>query len=136
MVYKRIGKVLRRWQEHREILPQSSLGRAISYTLKQWSMLGVYLDDPDLEIDNNLVENAIRPTAVGKKNWLFFGERHVGQRSAILNTIIGNCYRHGIEPSVYLRDVLSRLPSMTNWQIKDIVPAAWAKAHQQTLKAA
>jgi hypothetical protein len=77
-----------------------------------------------LEVDTNLVENAVRPTALGKKNWLFFGDADAGERSAI----IGSCRRRGMEPYSYLHDVLARLPSMTNRQIKDIVPKAWAAA--------
>ena len=81
-----------------------------------------------MEIDNNLVENALRPTAVGKKNWLFVGEADAGQRGAIVYTLIESCRRRGIDPHAYLRDVLARLSSMTNWQIKDITPEAWAKS--------
>ena len=82
-----------------------------------------------IEIDNNLVENAIRPTALGKKNWLFFGDAKAGERSAVIYSIIESCRRHGVEPYSYLRDVLTRLPSMTNRQIKDITPKAWATAN-------
>ena len=102
------------------------MGKALSYTLAQWESLEVYLKEPEIEIDNNLVENAIRPTALGKKNWLFFGDADAGQRSAIIYSIIESCRRHHIEPYTYLRDVLTRLPTMTNRQIKDIVPKAWA----------
>jgi transposase len=90
----------------------------------------VYLEDGRIEIDNNPVENAIRPTAIGKKNWLFIGEAEAGQRSAILFTIIEACCSRGIDPQTYLRDVLTRLPTLTNRQIKDVTPAAWAKAQQ------
>ena len=76
------------------------------------------------------MENAIRPTAIGKKNWLFIGEAEAGQRSAILFTIIEACRSRGIDPQTYLRDVLTRLPTMTNRQIKDVTPAAWAKAQE------
>jgi hypothetical protein len=87
-------------------LPHSPLGQAISYTLNQWEGLQVFLQDGRVEIDNDLVENAIQPTTVGKKNWLFIGEAEPGQRSAILFTIIENCRRLGINPFEYLRDVL------------------------------
>jgi hypothetical protein len=86
--------------------------------------------DGRVEIDNNSVENSIRPIAIGKKNWLFIGAAEAGPRSAILYTIIESCRRRGINPFDYLRDVLSRLPSMTNWQVKDITPGAWAAARQ------
>jgi hypothetical protein len=86
------------------------------------------LKDGRIEIDNNLVENAIRPTALGKKNWLFIGNANAGQRSAIIYTVIENCRRRGVDPFKYLRDVFTRLPNMTNWQIPEVTPQAWAKA--------
>ena len=64
------------------------MGQAIEYALGQWPALSVYLSDGRVEIDNNPVENAIRPTAIGKKNWLFFGGAQAGERSAILYTIV------------------------------------------------
>ena len=76
------------------------------------------------------VENAIRPTAIGKKNWMFIGAADAGQRGAILYTIVESCRRRGIDRLAYLRDVLTRLPGMTTSQIKDITPAAWAKAQR------
>ena len=90
-------------------------------------MLTVFLTDGRVEIDNKLVENAIRPTAVGKKNWLFIGADAAGERSAVLFTITENCRRLGLNPYEYLRDVLTRLPTMTNQQTHTATPAAWAK---------
>jgi len=63
-----------------------------------------------------------------RKNWLFFGDADAGQRGAILYTIIESCRRRGVEAYAYLRDVLSRLPHLTNWQIKDVTPKTWAKS--------
>ena len=83
------------------------------------------------QIDNNLIENAIRPSAIGKKNWLFIGNARAGDRSAILYTIIGSCRRRGLNPFAYLRGVFTRLPSMTNRQVKNLTPEAWAKTQQQ-----
>ena len=94
--------------------------------------LEVYLKEPGIEIDTNLVENAIRSTALGKKNWLFVGDANTGERSAIIYSIIQSCRRHGVEPYSYLHDVLTRLPSMTNRQIKDIVPKVWAAARSHS----
>ena len=105
------------------------MGKAVSYTLAQWESLEVYLKEPEIEIDNNLVENAMRPTALGKKNWLFFGDADAGERSAIIYSIIESCRRHDIEPYTYLRDVLSRLPTMTNRQIKGRSPAPYVLQH-------
>jgi len=88
-------------------------------------MLPLY--DGRIEIDNNLCENAIRPTAVGKKNWLFIGAEEAGWRSALIYSIIASCRSRGIDPYAHIRDVLTRLPSMTNHQIVGITPEAWAK---------
>lgn len=129
-ILKRIASALRRWKTSRRFLPKSTMGAALDYTLSNWSLLEVYLEDGRIEIDNNLVENAIRPTAIGKKNWLFIGAAEAGQRSAILYTIIESCRRRDINPFDYLRDVLTRLPSMTNWQVKDFTPSAWAAARR------
>lgn len=85
-----------------------------------------------MELNNNLVENAIRPTAVGKKNWLFVGDADAGQRGAILYTLIENCRRRDLDPYTYLRDILTKLPTLTNWQIKDVSPDAYAKALRAT----
>ncbi|MES2466414.1 MAG: transposase [Verrucomicrobiota bacterium] len=98
-------------------LPQSSMGKAISYALHLWPQLEVYLHDGRIGIDNNPVENAIRPTAVGKKNWLFIGEARAGQRSAILYTLIESCRTHHLDPFEYLRTILTLLPDLTTGQI-------------------
>jgi transposase len=130
MIVDRIHRVLTRIKLKRQHLPQSAMGRAIDYTLTLWPMLTVYLEDGRVEIDNNPVERSIRPTAIGKKNWLFIGEAEAGQRSAILFTIIEACRSRGIDPQTYLHDVLTRLPTLTNRQIKDVTPEAWAKTRQ------
>jgi transposase len=127
-IIERLRHALVLWKTKRRFLPRSNMGKAIDYALEQWSSLLLYLEDGRLEIDNNLVENAIRPTAIGKKNWLFFGEENAGERGAIIYTIIESCRRRGIDPYEYLRDVFTRLPKSTNWQIKDLTPEAWAKA--------
>lgn len=126
-IVQRIQNAIVRLKATKRFLPQSSLGQAIDYALSQWSTLEIYLKDGRVEIDNNLVENAIRPTALGKKNWLFIGEAAVGERGAILYTIIESCRRRHLNPYAYLRDVLTRLPQMTNWQIPKVTPEAWAK---------
>jgi len=132
-VLARLHCALVRLKTARRYLPQSLMGKAIDYALNQWPSLQLFLDDGRVESDNNLVENAIRPTAVGKKNWLFIGEAEAGERSAILYTIIEACRRCGLDPFTYLREVFTRLPSMTNWQVKDITPQAWAKNRSATV---
>jgi hypothetical protein len=89
-----------------------------------------------VEIDNNSCERKIRPTAVGKKNWLFVGEATAGQRSAVIYTIIESCHAHGLDPYTYLREVLTRLPASTNWQVTHLTPAAWAKTKTVSRSAA
>jgi len=126
-IVQRIHRALIRLKTRGRPLPQSLLGQAIDYALGQWSTLELFLDDGPVEIDNNLVENAIRPTALGKKNWLFIGEVGAGERGAILYTIIESCRRRSVEPYGYLREILSRLPSMTNKQIPTITPEAWSR---------
>jgi hypothetical protein len=76
---------------------------------------------------------SIHPPTVAtrQKNWLFIGEAQAGERSAILYTIIECCRRRGLDPFTYLRDVFTRLPSATNWQVKDLTPEAWAKTQQR-----
>ncbi len=112
----------------RKTLPQGLLGQAIDYALKRWEALTRFIKDGTLEIDNNLIENAIRPSALGKKNWLFVGHPEVGERSAVIYTLLGSCRWHGINPSDYLRDLFTRLPAAKITQIREFTPAAWAKA--------
>jgi len=133
-IVERIKRALVALKVSRRHLPQSLLGQAIDYTLSQWSTLEVYLEQGCVEIDNNLVENAIRPTALGKKNWLFVGEAAVGDRGAILYTIIESCRRRGLDPYSYLRDVLTRLPQMTNHQVPEVTPEAWSKTQISLLR--
>jgi transposase len=130
MIVRRIRVVLLRLRAR--YLPQSALGRAMTYALDQWPALERFLGDGRLEIDNNLVENAIRPTALGKKNWLFIGAADAGHRGAILYTIVESCRRRGLDPLTYLRDVLSRLPKMLITEVAGITPEAWAKAQRQS----
>lgn len=106
-------------------LPQSPLGKAIRYALGEWEPLTRYVEDGRLEIDNNLTENAIRPSAVGKKNWLFIGHPEAGWRSAVIYSVIVSCRRRGIEPWEYLSDVLQRLPGMKQSEISSLLPARW-----------
>jgi transposase len=128
-VVQRIQYALVRLKRSGRCLPQSLFGVAMDYALGQWQTLDVYLDDGRVEIDNNLVENAIRPTALGKKNWLFVGQADAGERGAIIYTLIESCRRRAIDPYAYLKDVLTRLPKMTNHQVPEITPETWAKAH-------
>jgi transposase len=107
------------------LLPQSTIGKAINYFLNEYDSLIGYLQDGRLEIDNNLVENAIRPTAVGRKRWLFIGHPDAGWRSAVLYSLLVSCRRRGINPNDYLTDVLRRLPHATVSELDSLLPANW-----------
>jgi len=134
MAVRRLHRALNRLQSG--YLPQSLMGQAISYALNQWPTLERFLEHGQVEIDNNRVENAIRPTAIGKKNWLFFGSQEAGARSAVMYTLIENCRIHGVEPYTYLKDLLERLPTTTNQQVAQLTPLNWKKARQQLKLAA
>ena len=128
-ILKRIEKVLRRKQS--KLLPSTKLEEGIAYSLARWDQLLGYCKDGRLEIDNNLVENRMRPLAIGKKNFLFFGAPQAGQQSAIIYTILESCKRRGINPQIYLRDVLTRLPHMKIGEVWRLIPAVWKYWTQQ-----
>ena len=112
----------------RKTLPQGLLGQASDYTLKRWTALNHFIPDGTLEIDNHKIENSIRPSALGKRNWLFVGHPEAGQRSAVIYTLLGSCRRHAINPFDYLRDMFTHLPATKITEIKQFTPAAWAQA--------
>jgi transposase len=112
-------------QANPRLLPQSSLGKAVHYFLNEYTAVVGYLRDGRFEIDNNIVENDVRPSAVGRRRWLFIGHPDAGWRSAVIYTIIQSCRRRGINPQEYLTDVLGRLPSMKNHEVKDVLPSRW-----------
>jgi transposase len=120
-------KIERQRSKH---LPQSLTGKAISYTLNLWDELNVYVENGELDIDNNSVANIIRVPALGKKNWLFFGSKDAGVQSAIIMTVLLNCKMHGVNPEEYLEDVLSRLPHITNVEARELTPTKWLAARQ------
>ena len=86
----------------------------------------------DRLLDNNLCENSIRPTALGKKNWMFVGAEGAGWRGAVIYSVVESCRRRGIEPYSYLKDVLTRLPQMTNQEVWKMTPENWAAARDPT----
>jgi hypothetical protein len=91
--------------------------------------LAAHVDHGETRLDNNLFENAIRPSAIGKKNWLFIGHPDAGQRSAIIYSIVVSCQRHRKDPLAYMRDVPTRLPRMTNQDdLEALTPSHWTPA--------
>jgi transposase len=117
--------------------PQSLIGKALAYGLRHWDGFARYLGDGRFEIDNNLVENAVRPVKLGAKNWLFFGSKEAGHQGAVIYTLVENCKRHGVPVETYLRDLLVSLPSTTDAQtIATLTPASVAAALRRKADAA
>ena len=111
-----------------EVLPKSPEGRAARYTLKNWTALNRYCDDGDLEIDNNATERAIRGVAVGRNNWVFFGSDAGGRTAAVLRSFVASCQRVGVDPFVWLKDVLSRIATHPITRLNELLPHNWAAA--------
>lgn len=111
-----------------QLLPQSSLGKAVNYLLNEYDALTGYLQCGTYQVDNNLVENSIRGPAVGRRRWLFIGHPDAGWRSAVIYSLIVSCRRRGINPQDYLTDVLRRLPAMNITQIGKLLPECWKPA--------
>ena len=106
----------------------SATAKAIDYLLRRQAAFTAYLDDGDFPIDNNPIENAIRPVALGRKNWLFAGSELAGQRAANIMTLIATAKANGHDPFAYLRDVLTRLPTQLNNRIGELLPNSWVPA--------
>src|SRR5919201_3520129 len=111
-----------------EALPKSPAGRALRYTLKNWTALNRYWHSGDLEIDNNATERAIRGIAVGRHNWVFFGSDQGGKTAAILRTFVASCQRAGVEPFAWFKDVLSRIANQPVTRLAELLPHNWAPA--------
>jgi len=113
--------------ERQRHLPGSDVAQAISYTLNQWHKILVCFEDGALELDTNLVENMIRPTKLGMKNWMFFGSLEAGTNNALIYTVLANCRAQGIDPEDYLVEVLKRLPhNATQEEAAALAPARHA----------
>jgi transposase len=111
-----------------EILPKSPEGRAVRYTLKNWTALTRYCEDGDLPIDNNATERAIRGVAVGRNNWVFFGSDEGGKTAAVPRSFVASCQRVGVDPFVWLKDILSRIADHPITRIAELLPNNWAPA--------
>lgn len=114
-------------QQYVQVLPQSLIGKAISYSLQRWERLSEYVNDGRLNIDNNPVENSIRPVALGRKNYLFAGSHEAAKRSGMLYSLLGTCKMHGIEPYTWLKDVLHRIAEHPVNTISELLPHRYKK---------
>ena len=110
-----------------KVLPQSAIGKAIAYTLSLWPRLQRYIDDGRSEIDNNLIENSIRPTVIGRKNFLFAGSHEGAERAALMYSFLGTCKQHNVNPFNWLRDVFTNLPECKTSLLETYLPQNWEK---------
>ena len=122
-----IAQALYAWMTaHRSKVPDGTgIARALDYSLKRWAALTRYLDDGRLPIDNNHIENQIRPIALGRKNWLFAGSQRAGRRAAAVMSLVQSAKMNGHDPYAYLKDVLTRLPTHPNNRIEELLPHCW-----------
>lgn len=107
------------------ILGNSGTAKAIDYTLRRWPALIRYADNGSFPIDNNPAENAIRPIALGRKNWLFAGSETAGKRAAAIMSLLATAKSNGHEPHAWLTDVLTRLPTTLDRDIDSLLPHRW-----------
>lgn len=112
-------------QQQGNVLPKSPIGKALAYSVERWEKLCVYTQDGMLSIDNNPVENSIRPIALGRKNFLFCGSADAARRTATVYSLLGCCKMQSIDPYHWLKDVLARLPMHPINQIKELLPHHW-----------
>ena len=106
-------------------LPKSTIGKALGYNIKRWPELMIYASDGKLNIDNNPVENSIRPVAIGRKNYLFAGSHEAAERSAMLYSFLGTCKLNSINPFIWLQDVLRRISNHPINKIEELLPQNW-----------
>jgi transposase len=106
----------------------SAIAEAIDYSVNHWAALGQFLLDGEVPIDNNHIENLIRPWAVGRRNWLFIGSQLAGERAAIVMSLLQSAKLNGHNPWAYLKDVLTRLPTQLNSRIEELLPHQWRPA--------
>ncbi len=107
------------------VLPKSPIGQAIAYSLPRWDKLSLYTSNAKLQIDNNPVERAIRPVAIGRKNYLFAGSHDAAQRSAMIYSLFSTCTLHNINPYNWLKDVLERMHNYTMSNLHELLPQNW-----------
>ena len=127
---KPVLNALHEWMTlQRHKMPDSSATvRALDYSLRRWTALTRFTDDGQLPVDNNWIENQIRPIAIGRNNWLFAGSLRAGQRAAAVMSLVQSARMNGHDPYAYLRDVLTRLPTHRARDIDQLLPHRWQPA--------
>jgi len=109
-----------------EVLPKSPAGRAVRYTLKNWTALTRFCQDGDLAIDNNATERAIRGIAVGRHNWVFLGSDEGGKTAAVLRSFVASCQRVGVDPFAWFQDILARIADHPITRLTELLPHNWS----------
>ena len=124
---KPLAETLRQWlvRQKNQVPDGTATAKAIEYSLGRWAALIRYLEDGDLPIDNNHIENRIRPIALGRSNWLFAGSLRAGQRAAVIMSLIQSAKLNGHDPYLYLKDILERLPTHPASRLEELLPHRW-----------
>jgi transposase len=122
-ILEHLGKWMK--ESYVQVTPKSSIGKALAYSIERWKKLCIYTTNGMLCIDNNPVENSIRPIAIGRKNYLFAGSHDAAQESAMIYSLLGTCKLHKINPWEWLKDILIRLPDHPINRIKELLPHNW-----------
>ncbi len=124
---KPVAEALRQWltRQRGQVPDGSATRKAIDYSLGRWAALIRYIDDGELPIDNNHIENRIRPVALGRSNWLFAGSLRAGQRAATIMSLVQSAKLNGHDPYRYLKDILERLPTHPASRIDELLPHRW-----------
>lgn len=124
-VINELGKWI--FNEEKKTLPKSQIGKAMRYAMERWDKLSAYLQDGSLLIDNNLVENAIRPIALGRKNYLFAGSHDAATRAGMLYSFLAICKKHEVNPMQWLKYTLENIMSINHKNIRDLYPQNYKK---------
>lgn len=117
-------------KHQKEVLPQSTIGKAITYYLNHADRLKTYLTHPMVQIDNNLIENSIRPIVLGRKNYLFAGSHEAAQRAAMMYSFFACCHLNNVNPYKWLTDVLNRISDHKANKLKELLPNYWTELNQ------
>jgi len=124
-ILEHLGKWMK--EQYLQVLPKSPIGMALAYSITRWEKLSIYTTNGMLCIDNNPVENSIRPVALGRKNYLFCGSHEAAKRTAMIYSLVGTCKLNGVNPHIWLKDVLERIPTHPVNQINELLPHLWKK---------
>lgn len=124
---KPVLDALHQWMTlQRQKVPNgSATAKALDYSLRRWVALTRFVDDGQLPVDNNWIENQIRPIAPGRSNWLFAGSLRAGQRAAAVMSLIQSARMNGHDPYAYLKDVFTRLTTQQANRVEELLPHRW-----------